>query len=97
MAKEENNPEAESSAEDQQLAELLKTPLTKEEAAKEFADADVLKAQLRVARQRTMYEITQLQLKVAAIDEQLLVADMGTAVTYRRALNAAEGGGDAEG
>lgn len=95
--KEETNHEASiESAEARQLAEMLKTPLSKDEAAKKFADSDVLKAQLRIARQRTMYEITQLQLKIAAIDEQLLVAEMDSAVTYRRALNAVDGGKDAE-
>jgi len=69
------------------LEATLKTPITKEEADKEFADSEVLRAQLHVARQRTMAEITQLQLKINAIDEQLLVVDLNRAVTYRRALN----------
>jgi len=76
-------------AEMDRLEQLLKEPLSKEEAAKEFADMDVLRAKLAVARQRTLFEIKQLELKLNSIDEQLMLADMNKAVTYRRALNIA--------
>lgn len=79
--------QADADTEVAELRKTLETPIGRDEAKKEFAEIDVLKAQLRVARQRTLYEITQLQLKVNAIDEQLLAADMQSAIVFRRALN----------
>ena len=75
--------------EDQQkkLEELLATPLSEDEARKLFADQDVRRAQLGIIRQKWTAQITQLQLQVTALDEELLALDLDRAVAFRRTLN----------
>lgn len=69
------------------LEELLATPLSEEEARKLFADQDVRRAQLGIVRQKWTAQITQLQLQITALDEELLAIELDRAVAFRRTLN----------
>lgn len=82
-------PEDQQKHEDQQkkLEELLATPLSEDEARKLFADQDVRRAQLGIVRQKWTAQITQLQLQVTALDEELLALELDRAVAFRRTLN----------
>ena len=72
---------------DAQFAKLLKTPITKEEAEKVLAENDVKKMQLMVIRQKWQAQVTQIQMNIAALDEQIYTLDMERAVVFRRSLN----------
>ena len=72
---------------DAQFEALLNTPITKEEAELKLADNDVKKMQLMIVRQKWQAQITQTQLNIAALDEQMLALDMERAMIFRRSLN----------
>lgn len=70
----------------EQLQKLLNTPLSKEDAEQVFADIDVRRAQLMVVRQKWSAELTQKQLQLAALDEQLYALELDKAVAFKRTL-----------
>lgn len=72
---------------DAEFDKLLNTPMTKDEAEIALADIDIKKMQLAVIRQKWMAQITQTQLNIAALDEQMLSLDMERAMVFRRTLN----------
>lgn len=72
---------------DAQFEALLNTPITKEDAELKLADNDVKKMQLMIVRQKWQAQITQTQLNIAALDEQMLALDMERAMIFRRSLN----------
>lgn len=68
------------------LEELLKTPLSREEAEKTFSDIEVRRAQLAIIRQKWSAQLTQMQLQIADLDQELLALDLDRAVAFRRTL-----------
>ena len=83
------NQEAEAEAEAaamEQLQKLLSTPLSREGAEQVFADIDVRRAELMVIRQKWSTELTQKQLELAALDEQLYALELDKAVAFKRTL-----------
>lgn len=80
---------------DAKFEDLLNTPISKEEAEKALADNDVKKMQLMIIRQKWNAQITQTQLNLSALDEQILALDMERAMIFRRSLNKEPGVTDA--
>lgn len=93
---------AEAAAKEQkELQDLLNTPLTKEEAEKAFADADVNRAQILVARQKLISRqdahrlalaeaqraVAEDQRLIDECDESLASISLARNIIYRRALN----------
>lgn len=78
---------------DAKFQELINSPLSKEDAEKELADNDINRMQLMTVRQKWQTQITQLQLQISNLDEQLHALEMERAVIFRRTLNK----GDAKG
>lgn len=89
MATEETKTEGQESAKDAdaRFNELINSPLSKEDAEKELADNDINRMQLMTVRQKWQTQITQLQLQISNLDEQLHALEMERAVIFRRTLN----------
>lgn len=77
--------------EEEKLQQLLKTPITKEEAEEAYADIEVRRCQLTVIRQKWMAQLQQLQLRLNGIDSALVALDLERAVVFRRSLIPADG------
>lgn len=76
------------------FAELIASPISKEEADKTFAEIDIKRTQLAIIRQKWLsqvealrQQITQVQQKISMLDEDLLAIELDRAVVFRRALN----------
>ena len=69
------------------INKLLETPLSKEEAERMYADIDVKRAQLSIIRVKWTAQLTQIQLQLASLDEQLYALELDRAVAFRRTLN----------
>lgn len=80
-------------AADAKFQELINSPLSKEDAEKELSNNDINRMQLMTVRQKWQTQITQLQLQISNLDEQLHALEMERAVIFRRTLNK----GDAKG
>lgn len=78
------------------LEALLKTPLSKEEAEKIFSDIEIRRAQLAIIRQKWSAQLTQMQLQIADLDQELLALELDRAVAFRRTLVAPAGGTEAK-
>lgn len=76
-------------AADARFNELINSPLSKEDAEKELANNDINRMQLMTVRQKWQTQITQLQLQISNLDEQLHALEMERAVIFRRTLNRA--------
>lgn len=72
---------------DEELRKACEAPMTREEAEKAIAEIDVERCKLSIVRQKWMAQERQIQLNLAALDEQLLALDMDRAVVFRRTLN----------
>lgn len=72
------------------LEALLKTPLSRDDAEKTFADIEIRRAQLAIIRQKWSAQLTQMQLQIADLDQELLALDLDRAVAFRRTLVPAE-------
>lgn len=72
---------------DAKFQELINSPLSKEDAEKELANNDINRLQLMTIRQKWQTQITQLQLQISNLDEQLHALEMERAVIFRRTLN----------
>ena len=72
---------------DAKFQELITSPLSKEDAEKELANNDINRMQLMTVRQKWQTQITQLQLQISNLDEQLHALEMERAVIFRRTLN----------
>ena len=72
---------------DAKFQELINSPLSKEDAEKELANNDINRMQLMTVRQKWQTQITQLQLQISNLDEQLHALEMERAVIFRRTLN----------
>lgn len=72
---------------DAKFQELINSPLSKEDAEKELANNDINRLQLMAVRQKWQTQITQLQLQISNLDEQLHALEMERAVIFRRTLN----------
>lgn len=72
---------------DAKFQELINSPLSKEDAEKELANNDINRIQLMTVRQKWQTQITQLQLQISNLDEQLHALEMERAVIFRRTLN----------
>lgn len=72
---------------DAKFQELINSPLSKEDAEKELANNDINRLQLMTVRQKWQTQITQLQLQISNLDEQLHALEMERAVIFRRTLN----------
>lgn len=72
---------------DAKFQELINSPLSKEDAEKELANNDINRMQLMTIRQKWQTQITQLQLQISNLDEQLHALEMERAVIFRRTLN----------
>ena len=77
---------------EEELRKACETPMTREEAEKAIAEIDVERCKLSIVRQKWVAQERQLQLNLAALDEQLLALDMDRAVVFRRTLNKAPAG-----
>lgn len=77
--------------EEEKLQQLLKTPITKEEAEEAYADIEVRRCELTVIRQKWMAQLQQLQLRLNGIDSALVALDLERAVVFRRSLIPADG------
>lgn len=97
--KPQTNAETDTASEaERKLAEVLQTPITKEEAEKALADLDVDRAKLSIIRQKWAGQAAQLQLQLSVLDQQLLALDLDRAVIFRRLLvNTAPEGKDPDG
>lgn len=73
--------------ENAKLLKILETPLTVDEAQKDLATNDVDRMKLLVVRQKWLTQRAQIELNLAALDEQLRMLDMDRAVIARRTLN----------
>lgn len=82
-----DNPVGGPQEEQAKLEELLETPLSEEEARKVFSEQDIRRAQLGIIRQKWTAQITQLQLQIASLDQELLAIELDRAVAFRRTLN----------
>ena len=60
---------------DAKFQELINSPLSKEDAEKELANNDINRMQLMTVRQKWQTQITQLQLQISNLDEQLHACD----------------------
>ena len=89
MATEENKIDEQKAREeaDARFNELINSPLSKEDAEKELANNDINRMQLMTVRQKWQTQITQLQLQISNLDEQLHALEMERAVIFRRTLN----------
>lgn len=89
MATEENKEDVNAAQEaaDAKFDALINSPLSKEDAEKELADNDINRMQLMTVRQKWQTQITQLQLQISNLDEQLHALEMERAVIFRRTLN----------
>lgn len=81
-----------------QFEELISSPIGKDEADKALAEADIKRTQLAIIRQKWLaqaesvrQQLTQIQQKIAMLDEEVLNIELGRAVVFRRALNVADG------
>ena len=72
---------------DAKFQELINSPLSKEDAEKELANNDINRMQLMTVRQKWQTQITQLQLQISNLDEQLHALEMERAGICRRTLN----------
>ena len=72
---------------DAKFQELINAPLSREDAEKELANNDINRMQLMTVRQKWQTQITQLQLQISNLDEQLHALEMERAVIFRRTLN----------
>ena len=81
--------EASQAKADAEFQKLIETPLSKEDAEKELSDNDINRMQLMTVRQKWQTQITQLQLQISSLDEQLHALEMERAVIFRRTLNKA--------
>ena len=72
---------------DAKFQELINSPLSKEDAEKELANNDINRMQLMTVRQKWQTQITQLQLQISNLDEQMHALEMERAVIFRRTLN----------
>lgn len=72
---------------DAKFQELINSPLSREDAEKELANNDINRMQLMTVRQKWQTQITQLQLQISNLDEQLHALEMERAVIFRRTLN----------
>lgn len=72
---------------DSRFLELIGTPLSKEDAERDLANNDINRMQLMTVRQKWQTQITQLQLQISNLDEQLHALEMERAVIFRRTLN----------
>ena len=72
---------------DAKFQELINSPLSKEDAEKALANNDINRMQLMTVRQKWQTQITQLQLQISNLDEQLHALEMERAVIFRRTLN----------
>ena len=66
--------------------ETLRTPISREDAEKAFADIDVQRMRLLVVRQKWQAQVSQMNLRLPALDEQLTALDLERAVVFRRSL-----------
>ena len=64
----------------------LQTPISREDAGKAFADIDVNRMRLLVVRQKWQAQMSQMTLRLQALDEQLTALDLERAVVFRRTL-----------
>ena len=89
MATEETKTDGQESIKDAdaKFQELINSPLSKEDAEKELANNDINRMQLMTIRQKWQTQITQLQLQISNLDEQLHALEMERAVIFRRTLN----------
>ena len=89
MANEETKTDGKESTKDAdaRFNELINSPLSKEDAEKELANNDINRMQLMTIRQKWQTQITQLQLQISNLDEQLHALEMERAVIFRRTLN----------
>lgn len=89
MATEETKTDGKESTKDAdaRFNELINSPLSKEDAEKELANNDINRMQLMTIRQKWQTQITQLQLQISNLDEQLHALEMERAVIFRRTLN----------
>ena len=89
MATEENKIDEQKAREeaDARFNKLINTPLTKEDAERDLANNDINRMQLMTVRQKWQTQITQLQLQISNLDEQLHALEMERAVIFRRTLN----------
>lgn len=79
---------------EEKFAELIASPISKEEADKAFAEIDIKRTQLAIVRQKWLsqvealrQQITQIQQRISLLDEDLLAVELDRAVVFRRALN----------
>ena len=72
---------------DAKFQELINSPLSKEDAERDLANNDINRMQLMTVRQKWQTQITQLQLQISNLDEQLHALEMERAVIFRRTLN----------
>ena len=89
MATEETKTDGQESIKDAdaKFQELINSPLSKEDAEKELANNDINRMQLMTIRQKWQTQITQLQLQISNLDEQMHALEMERAVIFRRTLN----------
>lgn len=80
-----------------QFEELVSSPISKEDADKGLAEVDIKRTQLAIIRQKWLaqaeavrQQLTQIQQKVALLDEEILNVELERAVIFRRALNAVD-------
>lgn len=81
----------------EQFEKLVNSPITKEEAAKAFANLDIRRTQLAIVRQKWVaqseafkQQANQVQQKISMLDEELFNIELERAITFRRTLNSAE-------
>ena len=84
----EDNGQAEAPKEDpeERLRRELATPISREDAEKAYADIDVERMKLLIVRHKWQAQISQMTLRVQALDEQLTALDLNRAVIFRRSL-----------
>ena len=74
------------SQEEAEFQKVLQTPVSREDAEKAFADIDVQRMRLLVVRQKWQAQVSQMNLRLQALDEQLTALDLERAVVFRRSL-----------
>lgn len=79
---------------DERLAQLLATPISREEAEKKFADNKIESVKLEIVRRKWLSQIDVLQTEInrihrqiADLDDRIMQLRLDDAVTFRRGLN----------
>lgn len=68
------------------LQEALRTPISKEEAEKAYADIEVRRCHLSVIRQKWVAQLQQIQLQLNDLDSKLIALELDKAVIFRRSI-----------